>query len=234
MTLLNVIHIPHEENRISDYWDLLSLEERSAADRFVRYADKLCYVVTRGYLRKLLGSELNRKPEDIQIEYAPKGKPRLSSDSKELLFFNASHSGAYSVIAINRDCEIGVDIERKREIRDLDGLAARFFTAAEFREFDTAEDKVSCFFSIWTLKEAIVKLTGKGISGGLSGFDVSLDQKSKSHLTRLENSQWKQDEISLEPFEFDANYAAALATASTRMGYSLLRNADLNEALHRA
>lgn len=214
MTFLHVINIPEEEAHLSKYLDFLSDEEKLAADRFVRYSDRLCYIVTRGSLRTLVGEALEQDPIAIQIEYAEKGKPRIASSLPTSLFFNASHSGEYSIIAINREFELGVDIEQKRRIRDLDGLASRFFTDVEYQEFKDADDDVAAFFSIWTLKEAIVKLTGKGISGGLSKFDVSLKPSDNNHLKRLENEDWSLCETSLIPFSFNEDYASALAVAT--------------------
>jgi len=234
MTSLHVIHIPEEENRVDQYWDVLSEEEKITADRFVRYADKLCFVVTRASLRTLLADRLEKHPSTLEIEYASKGKPQLSGEDRNSIFFNASHSGEYSVLALNGDHEIGVDIELKRTIRNLDKLAARFFTEGEYQEFKSHKDEQTAFFSIWTLKEAIVKLTGKGISGGLSKFDVSLNPKGDSHLTRLENEKWKFDEIKLSTFLFNDRYAAAFATASSSNSFTIEKGGLLAPTVVRA
>ena len=66
---------------------------------------------------------------------------------------------------------VGVDAERHRAV-DYLAIARRFFHPTEY------EAVAHChrlFFNIWTAKEAYLKYTGQGLSGGLGSFSVVSD-----------------------------------------------------------
>ncbi len=120
----------------------LRRRQRIAGDRLARTA-----------VAKLTGVT----PAEVKICRTPLGKPVA-----EGCFFSVSHSGALVVCAAGRQ-PVGVDAE---ELRPFDAaLAERYFTAAERELLAAAEDKNTCFWRIWTGKEALVKLTGEGLAG---------------------------------------------------------------------
>lgn len=72
--------------------------------------------------------------------------------------FSLSHTAGLCLCALSDGGAVGVDIERVRPRRD--DLPRYVFSAREFAAFDgTWED----FYSVWTLKEAYVKLQGRSI-----------------------------------------------------------------------
>lgn len=81
--------------------------------------------------------------------------------------FSLSHSGLYTILAVS-DCEIGADIEKIEQVRD--GIAGRVFTENEILWMN--EDPEIRFFILWTLKESICKLDGRGMSFPMESFDV--------------------------------------------------------------
>ena len=83
-----------------------------------------------------------------EIVSAPGGKPYFAGGVR---FFSLSHTGTRVLVGVS-DSEMGVDVERRREVRA--GLAERVMSAAERQEFE--------FFELWTLREAVFKLTGRG------------------------------------------------------------------------
>jgi len=101
----------------------------------------------------------------------PHGKP-LAVDG---VYYSLSHSGNYAACLIGRS-ENGLDIQVRRPVRE--GLEKRFFAKEENDYLDGlrgkggAEEVTDAFFTIWTLKEAYAKYTGKGMSEGFSGFSV--------------------------------------------------------------
>lgn len=99
------------------------------------------------------------------------GKPFLP-DVKDL-HFNLSHSGGELAVAFSRN-EVGFDIESKARRASYGAIARRFFNAAEARAVEEAGDQGrEVFFRLWTAKEAVLKLEGTGISGGLQRALVS-------------------------------------------------------------
>lgn len=103
------------------------------------------------------------------IEQEPGG--RLYLPGVNDFYFSLSHSGEYAVCAI-ADRPVGVDIQKRRETKI--NLARRFFqsTEADHIEEQPSEKKEDLFFRYWTGKESYLKLTGKGILGGLDSFMV--------------------------------------------------------------
>ena len=111
------------------------------------------------FLERLLRAYLGREPvihrEDRGRPFVP-GKP---------LDFNISHSGDFVAGAFTRIGRVGLDIERMRPDRDLVGIAQRFFAPEEAQ--DIKRGPLEVFYRLWTAKEAALKMTGQGLSGGL-------------------------------------------------------------------
>lgn len=95
------------------------------------------------------------------------GKPYIEGSGS--LHFNISHCGAELAIAFA--CEpIGFDMERKDRNADFIGLAKRFFSVAEAIEIEQYGGAL--FLKWWTAKEAMLKLVGSGLQGGLKSAEV--------------------------------------------------------------
>ena len=153
---------------------LLSEDEKARCRRLVSSRLRRRFVAGRARLRSLLAEHLGRDPrllEFVQNEY---GKPRLAQAPS--VHFSLSHSEDLAFLAVSDTLEVGADIEQVRPINHLD-LARRYFhpneTAAIERPPD-ADDQLRNFFHIWTLKEAVVKALGKGLSIPLDTFEVSI------------------------------------------------------------
>ena len=112
--------------------------------------------------------------EPFSISYGKKGKPYPESYSE--IHFNLSHSGDYVCCAVG-DEPVGADIQKKMGFRER--LAERFFTRSEKEELSKCgeAEKKDLFFRMWSIKESYLKLTGEGLSGGLSGFEILWQEK---------------------------------------------------------
>ena len=98
-----------------------------------------------------------------QLEIEPNGKPFAPQLNKQ---FNLSHSGEYIVLAVS-DGAVGVDVQQIGAAREK--VARRCFTEEERRWLEQEDER---FFTVWTLKESVVKAVGKGLRLPLSGFSV--------------------------------------------------------------
>jgi 4'-phosphopantetheinyl transferase len=92
-----------------------------------------------------------------------------------------THSGPWVAYAATFAGAIGIDIEQSRDQRDHLGIAERAFGPRE-RE---AVDRLGSprFYTIWTLREAIAKATGKGL-------EMAADRRDRVHDGPYESSQW--------------------------------------------
>ena len=86
-----------------------------------------------------------------------------------MAFFNVSHAGDY-VVGVLSDCEVGCDIEKNANA-PLE-VAEHYFYHSELAYIKAAKNKDKAFFTLWTLKESYMKMTGRGMSLPLDSFEV--------------------------------------------------------------
>ena len=108
-------------------------------------------------LADLLAAEygLHELPELARQEG---GKPFFPQ--KPDLQFNVSHSGDFALCGAG-SAPLGVDIETVRPRRE--GLAKYICSPAEYAWYERLGGDWESLYTIWTLKEARVKCTGKGL-----------------------------------------------------------------------
>lgn len=141
---------------------LTSPAERARAARFKRPGDGDRFLAVRAALRQLLAGYLACEPLSLTFRYGEWGKPSLEGTP---LCFNLSHSDALALIAVAQGRQVGVDVERQRDIADVDGIAERICTPQERWELDAVapSERQGAFLAMWTRKEALAKMTGEGI-----------------------------------------------------------------------
>lgn len=156
---------------LADCWPLLSPDERERAESFRLPHLRRRHVLARGGLRQALARCCSRQPEELAFEYANLGKPKLAGDFPGA--FNLAHSGDEALLALTGQAVVGVDVEVHRPLRDAAHLAKRYFTPAESAwVLADPAGPAERFFTLWTLKEALLKATGTGLSAPLDSFDV--------------------------------------------------------------
>jgi 4'-phosphopantetheinyl transferase len=152
---------------------LLSDNERARQRSFVSPELRRRFGAARAGLRTLLGRHLDRDPRSLAFATNEFGKPRLAGDGQA--HFNLSHCEERAVLAIS-DAEVGIDLERDRPIEHVD-LAKRYFHPNEVVAITASRDEAEqrrAFFLVWTLKEAVVKALGTGLSTPLDSFEVAI------------------------------------------------------------
>lgn len=161
-----------EENPPSS--ETLSQDEKVRSRSFVASHHRRRFVAARARLRSLLGKHLDLAPEDVVFVQNEFGKPSVAQAPS--MNFSLSHSGDQALLAISDTLEVGADLEQVRTLEHLD-LARRYFHRAEIAAIESQpnrSEQLESFFRIWTLKEAVVKALGKGLSMPLDRFAVSI------------------------------------------------------------
>jgi 4'-phosphopantetheinyl transferase len=174
----------------AELYKLLAADERERASRF-RVADaKRRFVAARAALRKVLGGYLGVSPREVAFKYEANGKPRLNRAAAADLHFNLAHSGEMALIAATRGCEVGVDVERLREVNHWREIAERFFDPREVGEIDDLPppERLGAFMRCWTAKEAVLKALGIGITRPLDFYVGSSGQPDGKWITAHEAS----------------------------------------------
>jgi len=153
---------------------LLSARERKRADRFVYDRHRRRYTVAQAHLRRVLGQLTGIPPETVRFHYEDKGKPFLPGGPS----FNQSHSEDRLMIAVAGSGRLGVDIEERRTVRLMLGIAEKNFARDEAARLHAApaDERRRLFFRIWTRKEAFLKALGFGLA--IPGRDPEQDQQS--------------------------------------------------------
>lgn len=149
--------------------DVGSARIKRRPDESTRRALTICW----GRAREILAAYLQSSPKDVRLRRDCTGRPALEDETTDLRF-SLSHSGSRALLAVTRGLDVGIDIERIRHGVDVLRLAERFFTPAEARHLLERGEKNRLveFFRLWTRKEALVKLLGLGVPGGLHRYSV--------------------------------------------------------------
>lgn len=144
----------------------LTADEREHAAAVRSAVRRRRSVVAHGVLRLLLARRLGCRPEDLPITRSPQRKPAVATPTgapaRER--FSLAYAQDTAVIALARDVEVGVDVERVRPPWNTARLAARILTAQEHSAFEAAADPVAWLLRRWTVKEAVLKGLGDGLS----------------------------------------------------------------------
>jgi 4'-phosphopantetheinyl transferase len=146
----------------------LSADERGRAAGLPDPVRRRRWEVGRVSLRRLLGDYLDRSPASLAFAYAGRGKPVLADAAG--LHFNLAHAGRHALVAIARHRPVGVDLELARPLADVAGLARSLLppsVAAGLARLPPAV-RGARLLRCWTRLEALGKLAGTGIAGGLA------------------------------------------------------------------
>lgn len=197
------------------YQLLLSAKEIARSERYQKAQDKQRFLTMRLALRILLSRQLDCPPQQLQFTYGLQGKPELVNRKRRSPWFNVAHSGDYGLIGVSAEGEIGVDLQIMLPKPHCLKLAKRFFALQEVEQLEGLEEKerTKLFYQLWTAKEAFLKATGQGISGGLDQVipAVSLDQYQRLP-SNYETRPWR---LSSQPLLMDQgsndNYWTAIA-----------------------
>jgi 4'-phosphopantetheinyl transferase len=126
------------------------------------------YLTSRWLIRQALAGASGQNPAECR---PVNGRP-VSSDTPPGWRLSLSHSHGLSACAASADnTPIGVDIEPLGRHSRWQKLAKRWFTPQE-QNWLHAEDSAETFLTVWTLKEAWLKATERGIAGNLQALEV--------------------------------------------------------------
>jgi 4'-phosphopantetheinyl transferase len=189
-------------------------KERAQSFRFEHLKRRFC--VSRGLLRFFLGTYLATPPCDIEFSYGRYGKPSVAG--VEGFQFNVAHSENVTVYAFAHGCELGVDVERIRNMEDIDAIARHFFCSEEAADLDSIQlpKRLDSFFACWTRKEAYIKATGEGLSASLDGFRVALRPGEAPSFVHIDGSASEAQSWSLYSLRPNERYIGALAFRGKR------------------
>jgi 4'-phosphopantetheinyl transferase len=146
----------------------LARNETERARRFIFERDARRFIVGRGILRLLLGRYVDRDAAELAFRYGPNGKPALACEgAPNVVHFNLAHSDGLALYAFTRVSEVGIDVERIRDLPDWLRVAEAVFSPHELAQLRACppERQRDEFFCAWTRQEAVLKALGTGLGG---------------------------------------------------------------------
>jgi len=102
----------------------------------------------------------------------PHGRPAFREPG--LPDFSISHSGDWLWLAVGEPA-LGLDVEQRRPRRNLQKLMAHVLSPLELAWVAGQSDELRAFYRLWTLREAVLKASGRGLAG-LSRLQLLPDQ----------------------------------------------------------
>ncbi len=133
------------------------------------------------------------------IQYDIFGKPYFDFDS---FFFNISHSKNIVICAINKNFDVGIDLEYVKDT-DVSDFKNQMLNV-EWDKINKSNNKMLEFYEYWTQKEAVLKVVGKGLDIPLKSFLI------KENQTIINNISY-----SLQSINVDKNYCCNIAVKSS-------------------
>ena len=186
---------------------VLSNEEKKKASYYKFKLEQHRYIITKAVLRILISAYLDLEPGKIILEARKKGKPYVIHEPS--LFFNIANSHDICVYAFSRDNEVGIDIEKIRNLPDLDLLIEKNLTSREKAYFlKDPHNRLSRFFQFWTFKESYLKAIGEGMRLTPENLEFSLEEgtiRLRSVMYGFDATNWQ-----FKGFSREGNYTGAL------------------------
>ena len=211
-TVLHVNLTPHTA-REAEAWAWLDEEEQARWQRYQHDGSRRRFALCRAALRAVLCRQLDCRNEQLAFGASDHGKPyAVVQGVAAPVSFNVSHSGAHGLIAVAAAGRLGVDVEERRAPRDLDGLISSVLRPDEQAELALASGcrKLHLFFNFWTIKEALIKALGLGLSLDMSQFEIPSAMRHGETMIifqfpQMPTVRWRLEDLGNEHF------AAAIA-----------------------
>ena len=143
-----------------------------------------------------LSKEVFYGKSDLIID-REKGKPYFKNHNN--LYFNGTHSSDLFAVIMSDEADVGIDAEKIID-RDYLSIAKEYFYESEYKYLESSLKLEIDFFTIWTLKEAYIKMLGKTI------FDI----KNSIEIDLIERVIRKSNNLFFSSFILDDSYIISL------------------------
>ena len=226
MVSVHAVRLPKKLDDVT-YGRLLMIvdpEKRNRIQRFRHWQDAHRTLLADLLVRHLIYQTLDMVPQEVVFHHNAYHKPSLAG--RDDFHFNCAHSGDWIVCAVG-DHPIGIDVERIEPIDLL--ISRRFFSENENHALSNKGDseRLSFFYTLWTLKESYLKMVGKGLHQPLNSFSVSISSNRNIHLLL-------DDEIipniHFRSYPLDPDYSLAVCANSEPFPESIIVN-DIQEII---
>jgi len=162
------------EGDLAPLLPVLDDEEKARLVRFVHARNRIEFAAAHALTRLALAQVLSVLPASLSFVEGSNGKPSAQQDGRLApVSFNLSHANGMVGVAVlaQPDVPVGFDLERFDRRIELE-IADRYFRPEEVSWLMglAPSERPRGFLRLWTLKEALIKATGEGLSRELDSF----------------------------------------------------------------
>ena len=210
-------------HKVHTLFEYLILEEQNYAKSYKTPELSENYIISHSILRMILSIHSKMSVYEMKFILGEYGKPYISSNYQNIQF-NMSHSKDMVCIVVTKDKEIGVDIEFKNSTLDVEELQHLVLSVQEKMYMDTLSSqtaKQNLFYCIWTLKEAIIKAMGIGLSHPIIEINLIDDAlQIKDVISLRQNGMYENlyltlpESIAFSSVNLAQEYSLAIASRS--------------------
>lgn len=133
-------------------------EAKTKLQNLRRDEDKDLLILSFVLLNRALDENGFNRFKISEMEYTETGRPFFNGSHFD---FNISHTDNCAALVFSSDFRVGIDIEKIKEIDFSD--FTHYFTADQWNQIHSAEDKYEKFYYYWTIIESAVKADGRGL-----------------------------------------------------------------------
>lgn len=168
-----------DEDAVAPWAAVLDASERSRASRFAFPQSRVTFIAAHALTRAALAAAAGAPPAAFGFAVGAHGKPEPALDGRPAdMSCNLSHTGGLVGVAVApvSGLQLGFDLEPVDRRVPIE-VARRCFTDGELAWLEGLPDsgRAEGFFRLWTLKEAFLKATGKGLTEDLRSFWFRVD-----------------------------------------------------------
>jgi 4'-phosphopantetheinyl transferase len=157
------------------FLSILSEEEKLRWLRFHSEDSQKRFAQAHAFVRLVLERYTGIPAAELKISRAHKDKPQLDLDGDTPLHFNLSYRDDYALLAISTHNLLGVDIESVKKIDHISSFIGAYFSYEEKQKvlgYRNLYDRLAMVFSIWVMKEALLKAKATGLSESLTQYNL--------------------------------------------------------------
>lgn len=188
MLAVACVHHPAETDRIIALF--ATAADRRACARYQRPTRRRQSLAARALLRASFSRLFGCPSESWKIHATADGKPVITiSGGREPAQISIAHSRDLVACAISDEGPVGIDVEYCAQGRRIGEIAAATFGPSECAAVDRGG--ASAFYKIWTLREAMAKVSGVGLMAITSEADLfATAPTGKAWSATVQSRQW--------------------------------------------
>jgi 4'-phosphopantetheinyl transferase len=201
------------------FLSLLSEDEKLRWLRFQSGDSQMRFAKAHAFVRLVLERYIGVPAAEIQITRGQNKKPELNMGDPPL-HFNLSYRDDYALLAISTNEVVGVDIESVKKIDHISSFIGSYFSYEEKQKvlsYRNKYDRLAMVFSIWVMKEALVKAKSTGLSESLTHYNLCPFLEQPECVPEFDTpNTWH-----IARFQVADNYKAACAVRTNQAHFKM-------------